>query len=542
MPPGGRPLGPLAVLLAAMLCAAASAAAQPVCPVPPGAIGRITIERLEVLDADRPGAVGRLIRAANAIHIRTRERVIARELLFHEGEPCRSERLAETERNLRALGLFQRVSVIAAPASDGRVDVLVRARDAWSLRVSGRYQRIGGEPIWDLGVTEANIVGQGVAAGVRRRNGFEADITTAWLEDPRLAGSRERVSLRVDDRSDGHAVAATVARPFYAIDTRWSHDARFADTHDVLRLYQDGAMSASFDRRVTDAAAGFSARVARPAPLSVWRAGLGFRFIAIEYPGARDRGAISDDVPLAHRWAGPYVSLQFIEHRFVTGTGLVVPHRDVDVNLGTQAGIGAFVSPRVAAWRTSSRVIFDAGLSRGWTAFGGGIVIARAATTVRAGGGESNSADFTGSVRAWWQPSATHVAMAAGELRGTANPEPAYRVYLGGSPGLRGYRERAFQGTSSALLILEDRKFVDRTLAGLFQFGAAVFVEAGAVGGAPVTSGRRRVIADAGVGIRIATLRSSANGVIRVDLACPIVRAPDGRRRLQLVIGYRSDF
>jgi hypothetical protein len=541
MPPGRRPRDLPAVLLLAMLCAL-PARAQPVCPDPPAAIGRITIERVDVFDTDGAGAVGRLNRTANAIHIRTRERVIARELLFHEGEPCRSESLAQTGRNLRALGLFQRVEVVAAPARDGRVDVLVRARDAWSLRVSGRYQRIGGTPVWDLGVADANIAGQGVAVGVRRRDGFEADVTTAWLEDPRFAGSRERLSLRLDDRSDGHALAVAIARPFYAIDTRWSHETRFADAHDVLRLFQDGAISASFDRHVMEAAAGFSARIARPSPLSVWRAGLGVHFTASEYPGVGDRGAIAQDVPLAHRWAGPYVNLQFIEHRFITSTGLVVPRRDLDVNLGTQAGIGVFVSPCVAAWRTTSRVILDAGLSRGWRTFADGIVVARTATTVRVGGGEINSADFTGSVRAWWQPSATHVVMAAGEVRGSANPEPAYRVYLGGSPGLRGYRERAFQGTSSALLIIEDRKYADRTIAGLFQFGAAAFVEAGAVGGAPVTSGRGRVVADAGVGIRIATLRSSANGVIRVDLACPLVRAPDGRRSLQLVIGYRNDF
>jgi outer membrane translocation and assembly module TamA len=74
------------------------------------------------------------------------------------------------------------------------------------------------------------------------------------------------------------------------------------------------------------------------------------------------------------------------------------------------------------------------------------------------------------------------------------------------------------------------------------QFGAAAFVEAGAVGGGAVTSGRGRILAAAGIGLRIAKLRSSASGVIRIDMAYPLTRPPDGRRRPQLVIGYSNEF
>ena len=129
-----------------------------------------------------------------------------------------------------------------------------------------------------------------------------------------------------------------------------------------------------------------------------------------------------------------------------------------------------------------------------------------------------------------------------GEIHTSVNPEPGYRVYLGGSPGLRGFRERAFQGTRSTLLVVEDRKYADWKPIGLMQFGAAAFVEAGAVGGGAVTSGRGRILAAAGIGLRIAKLRSSASGVIRIDVAYPLTRPPDGRRRPQLVIGYSNEF
>jgi hypothetical protein len=42
-------------------------------------------------------------RTVNALHVHTREHVVRRELLIREGEACRDEALAQTERELRAL-------------------------------------------------------------------------------------------------------------------------------------------------------------------------------------------------------------------------------------------------------------------------------------------------------------------------------------------------------------------------------------------------------------------------------------------------------
>jgi outer membrane protein assembly factor BamA len=538
----GRALGLVVATLLGGLLPSTSVLAQPVCPGPALLVGHVTIERLEVFETDGTGVVGRLGRTVNALHVRTREHVVRRELLFREGEACRDEALAQTERNLRALGVFQKVDVVPVLAAAGRVDVLVRARDAWSLRLSGKYQRLGGVPVWDLGLSDTNIVGEGLAIGIRRRSGFDADITTGWLDDRRLAGSRERLSLRFDERSDGRAAALSLSSPFYALDTRWAHEIGYTETRDVLRLYQDGDVADSFSRRIVDAAVGLAARVAMPAPQRAWRAGFGYRFVAREHATGDGQAKADPDAPPSRRWAGPYASLEFIEHRFVKRTGLVVPQRDVDLNLGTQVDLGMFVSRRVASLRTTSRVILGGGLARGWILPGEGVLVSRAGLAAHVGGGEASRAELTGLVRGWWQRSATHVLTTMGEVRTSINPEAGYRVYLGGSPGLGAFREYAFQGTRSALVVVEDRKYAGWTPAGLAQFGGAVFLEAGAVGGEGVTTGRARILADAGIGLRIAMLRSSASSAIRVDVAYPLTPAPDGRRRPQLVVGYRSDF
>ena len=89
-------------------------------------------------------------------------------------------------------------------------------------------------------MADANIGGQGIAAGIRRRDGFEADVTTAWIEDPG-SPARANASACAWTIDDGHAVAA--ATRAYAIDTRMV-PGRFATTRDAPPL-QDGAVSAS---------------------------------------------------------------------------------------------------------------------------------------------------------------------------------------------------------------------------------------------------------------------------------------------------------
>src|SRR5215207_1204182 len=69
-------------------------------------IRAIQIERRDIFD---PNERGWLARLANALHFETRAPTIRRELLFHVGEPYDSARVAESERNLRALGVFRKV-------------------------------------------------------------------------------------------------------------------------------------------------------------------------------------------------------------------------------------------------------------------------------------------------------------------------------------------------------------------------------------------------------------------------------------------------
>lgn len=520
-------------------------AAQPACPAPGLRIGRITIDRRPVFET-APGDTSlnaRLGAVANPLHVRTREHVIREELLFREGDECRDEDLAQSERNLRARRLFQTVTITATLGDAGLADVRVATQDAWTLRVSGDLARIGGALAWEVGLADTSVAGEGFGVGILHREEIGARVGSAWAGHDRLFGTRERLTLSIDERSDGDAWAAGLARPFFAIDSRWAHDLSAGRLRDRWRLYDEGEVTDEYARDSTGVAVRLARRIGPVRDARVWRVGAGYRFGAMEFARLDAEGTASDPaaMPPSHRFAGPFATVQFLEHRFVKRRGLIVPGRDLDVNLGWQFSASAWVSIPTASLETEARTMTSASLTRGW-APGTGIVTASAGLIVRAGGADPPDADATGGLRAWWPHSAMHVTAIAIDVRALVNPEPGYRLYLGGSAGLAGFREYVTFGTRTASVQVEERRYFPWKPAGLVQVGVAVFAGAGVLGGRRSASLASPFLADVGFGLRVAHLTSSANSAARIDVAFPLTTPADGARRPLLVVGYQRSF
>ena len=97
----------LALLLPARLLAQATVDSAPV-PDPDLVIRGIQLQPRDIFD---PNERGWLARMANRLHFQTRRAVIRRELLFRVGQPYDSALVAESERNLRSLGVFRKVQI-----------------------------------------------------------------------------------------------------------------------------------------------------------------------------------------------------------------------------------------------------------------------------------------------------------------------------------------------------------------------------------------------------------------------------------------------
>jgi hypothetical protein len=120
----------------------------------PGVIRAIRLERRDIFD---PHERSWLARLANALHFETRAPTVRRELLFHVGERYDSARVAESERNLRALGVFRKVQIDSVQTDSGVV-MQVLTKDGWSTRADWRFRSAGGEVEFTIGMVEDNLL------------------------------------------------------------------------------------------------------------------------------------------------------------------------------------------------------------------------------------------------------------------------------------------------------------------------------------------------------------------------------------------------
>ncbi|MCB0339187.1 MAG: hypothetical protein KDD53_06270, partial [Bdellovibrionales bacterium] len=163
-----------------------------------------------------------LYRTANAAHIATRQEVIARELLFKEGDAFDEFLIRESERNLRTLSYIRKISI--TPSFDGDyVDLLVSVQDTWTLIPVITYSSGTGEgDNRAAGISESNIFGYGKRLEtVYKEDRGQSEVQFVW-EDPRLWGTRNRLLTGYFDRSDGYRYLGSFGRPFRSLVERRS--------------------------------------------------------------------------------------------------------------------------------------------------------------------------------------------------------------------------------------------------------------------------------------------------------------------------------
>lgn len=162
-----------------------------------------------------------IYRLGNGLHAMTHAWVIRRELLLGAGSPADSLLTAESERNLRRLGLFHRVRVDTTRLEDGKLALDVRTREAWSLqpRFTGRLAA-DGTVTGTFGVTEINLAGTGNAMRVWYVRETDRDGMDLRLTSNRVGSTRLLASGTWQNLSDRDVILWTVANPFRSLSDR----------------------------------------------------------------------------------------------------------------------------------------------------------------------------------------------------------------------------------------------------------------------------------------------------------------------------------
>ncbi len=488
-------------------------------------IGNIIIDNQNVFDTDNPLEDRWLYRAANFLHIRTRPKVIRRQLLFREGDSYSVRDAEESARILRSNTYIGDATIEPVRFKDGVVDLKVKTRDVWTLGVGTSFGRKGGKNSSGLGIEEDNLLGTGTAIALNYKSTDDRDIKMLNLANRHLGGSLYEAAITFADNSDGFERFIRVGKPFFALDSRESIGGSLMSAQRIDSLYDRGETISEFDHKLKnyEMDIGWSKGL-----IGGWtrRFSTGIAYEDHRFSATPD--TLSEAVlPKDREYLFPYLNLEIIEDDYMTVSNFNRIHETEDLHLGVNFMIKAGYSNKAVS-SSDSGLHFNSALSKG-------LLLGESKTLLfgwQLGGRlmSGNSEDIRVSAYSnyHWRQS-PHSMFYAG-LKGTVGKKLDLdnQLLLGGDTGLRGYPAHYQGGNASALLTLEERVFTDWYPFRLFRIGGAVFFDAGRTwGNNPVGDKNLGLLKDIGIGLRIGNSRSGVGRMIHIDLAFPLDAEPD---------------
>lgn len=483
-------------------------------------IARVSVHAANIFDLDDPAEDNALFRTMNRLHVRTRDGVIERQLLFAAGDAFRVQQLDESERLLRSTAYLYDADIRIAACDEQSVELEVHTRDVWTLKPGFSLSRSGGESRVGFDLQEDNFLGRGGSVRYVRRIDEERRSTEIGYADRNLGGRWISLDATIADNSDGHEVGIGLERPFYALDTRWALGARVLDRRLEDPVYSLGDEIGRFREDVEhlDTYWGWSNGL-QGGWVQRWLAGAVYdrrRFANAD--GSIDPALIPEDRKLLY----PFVEYQLIEDRFQRTANLDQIYVTEDVSLGASIALRlGLLSETLGADRRGA--IFGVVARRG---YGDPLHVLwdfSAHASGRLESGEINNAIVGGTASWYLRQSERRLLFTAVRGDVAENLDLDHPLELGGDNGLRGYPLRYQRGDARAQFTIEQRYFTDYYLWRLFRVGGAIFFDAGRVWGENPYGGENLGwLRDIGFGLRLGSTRSSIGRVVHIDLAFPL--------------------
>ena len=487
-------------------------------------IGEVTLDKADVFDLSNPEENNWLYRAANRFHIITRDKIIAKQLLFDSGDAYDHQVIEESERILRRNGYIFDAHVEPTLAADGKVDLAVRTRDVWSLSPELSLSRSGGENRTRFGLEEKNLFGNGQQLRVLRDEDVDREENVVEFSDRHLGRNWVSLMARYADNSDGDSRLLSITRPFYALDTRWSAGGTVYTDDRQDKIYQFGEAAAEY-RHERDYYLGFGGWSQGLENGKARRWTVGVVHDDNRFSPALD-GSLPAAVPEDRKLVYPYLGFELVEDGYVTTHNQDQMDRTEDFQMGLNvtAALGwadtSFGSDRDAA-------VFWMNASRGFGSLEKTALLVSAGSSGRVESGDLVNTLLSFDLHFYHRQSKKRSFFVA--VSGTLGEslDLDNLVELGGDTGLRGYPIRYHVGESKALATIEQRYYTDWYPFRLFRVGGAIFGDIGrAWGPHPLGDDHREWSADVGFGLRLAPTRITSK-VVHIDFAFPLNDDPD---------------
>jgi len=504
-------------------------------------IDTVAIERQDVFDSELPRSSFFLYRWGNAIHAKTRESVIRRELLYSEGEELDLNLVEETERNLRALPFIGEAETILAYTPDSaRVRVTVRTLDRWSTTAGIIIPDQGG-PNYSAGLEleEKNLAGLGVELGAHYRSGDSADepfeAYGIRYDNPGFLGTRHEVSVEWDYDGFIRRESGLLRKPrLFLADPHGyrmtvsvqSGSKRWIDNNQVLFSHpmDSQAWGASYTRYVYTR---LPKRRHRTVSLTL---GLDWERTRYDADGVEEQFLERVPPDLSRttlRTVGEYSVLRYATARYLESFG-----NTEDLTLGRWVDLELTRTIDVLGNREVRQTIKLIGTYRGRLDSNIHVSAQAAAGTGR---GRDVPVAYEWNAGTLWAHRPRLVAAIV--TKGTiARHAPSYYLtYLGGDEGLRGYDDTDLAGQNYAYFSVSERYFSPLRLFTV-GIGAEAFLEAGKLWGGEIVGGTAWR-GDIGGSLLLGLNRLANRDLVRIDIAKRLTES--GYR---WSIGYGVDF
>ncbi|MFM2416682.1 MAG: hypothetical protein RL385_1405 [Pseudomonadota bacterium] len=322
----------------------------------------------------------------NVFHAVSREQVVRYELLFGQGEPYRTERVEETMRNLRGMGIFALARIVAVQTgTPGQVGVVVHTRDLWSLRLETAFEGSTYVDNLTLRATERNLFGFNKAVGVELSLTPKTEIFAANFAARRVQGSRfalnERAGLivnRARQEVEGKLASFSFGQPFYALRQRLAFAVDGAYTTQIarqllgseVRTYRprgapdDSPTALRAYRRKDRAALAYATYRLGSRVKHSWLVGWDYREVRAHavaesmLPDGLQADFARDVLPRARRDLGPVTSYDLFTPSYVTFNNLATYGQSENVRIGPRLVLGTRYPRRSFGALTSSTMFF----------------------------------------------------------------------------------------------------------------------------------------------------------------------------------------
>jgi outer membrane protein assembly factor BamA len=498
-------------------------------------IGEVRIENRNIFDLADEKENGILYRAANALHIQTRAAVVRQQLLFKPGERVSVRLIEETERLMRSNRIFYDVSMVPVAYRDGVVDIEVRTRDTWTLEPGVSASRAGGVNKTTSSVQDTNFLGTGILFGASRFRDADRSGTQYRVSMPHAFDGWTAVDYSHAQLSDGETRTASIARPFYALDTRWA--AGFSTSTDtrIDSLFSNGAKVAQFRHR-QDSAETFGGWSKGLVDGWAHRYSVGLSYLKDTYNVEPDALPPPDPFPQDQTLVSPFFRYELVHDNYEKVKNRDLIERPEYFAMGTQSKVQLGRS-LTGLGSTQNLWLYSVNASDGFRLPSNRVLLGSASVSGQSGYAPLDRQLASASIR-FYDHHQDNRTLTFVSLSGSVVKDPnlANQLVLGGDTGLRGYPRNYQTGERLVLLNVEERLYTDWYPFRLIRVGGAVFYDWGRAWDGPGESpSSAHWLSDVGFGLRFLSTRSSFGNVLHVDFAFPLNRDP-GIKSFQFLV------